>query len=151
MIVSAYFCALSPSIAGGKREATCIFERQLIIEVALRGIEWVELAFPDVNMHVHMNVNVPENINSRALNIAINNAREQEFSAPVFVSGDVGRWVNKPTVVLQSLSGTFTFTRTFMSTFTRKYLIYHSKQWVMTHQQSSAPTRFRDEPQKLRL
>ena len=27
--------------------------------MALRGIEWLELAFPDVNMHVHMNVNVP--------------------------------------------------------------------------------------------
>jgi hypothetical protein len=27
--------------------------------MAHRGMEWVELAFPDVNMHVHMNVNVP--------------------------------------------------------------------------------------------
>jgi hypothetical protein len=63
-------------------------------------------------VHEDVNVNVPENMNSRALNIAINNAREQEFSALVFVSGDVGTWVNKPTVVLQFLSGTFTFTRT---------------------------------------
>lgn len=33
MSVSAYFSALRPSIAGGKREATCIFERRLITEV----------------------------------------------------------------------------------------------------------------------
>ena len=32
--------------------------------MTLHGIEWVELEFPDVN------VNVPENINSRTLNIA---------------------------------------------------------------------------------
>jgi len=32
---------------------------------ALGGIEWRELAFPDVNMHVH--VNVPEEVWSYAL------------------------------------------------------------------------------------
>ena len=36
-------------------------------ELALRGIEWVELAFPDVNMHVHVNVVVPEEVWSHAL------------------------------------------------------------------------------------
>ncbi len=46
-------------------------------------------------VHEDVNVNVPENMNSRALNIAINNAREQEVSALVFVSGDVGRYVGE--------------------------------------------------------
>ena len=37
--------------------------------LALSGIEWRELAFPDVNMHmhVHVNVNVPEAVWSYAL------------------------------------------------------------------------------------
>ncbi len=34
---------------------------------ALRGIEWVTLMFPDVNMLVHANVNVPEKVWSHAL------------------------------------------------------------------------------------
>ena len=29
---------------------------------ALRGIEWINLVFPDVNMLVHVNVNVPEKV-----------------------------------------------------------------------------------------
>jgi hypothetical protein len=32
----------------------------LIKKEALRGIEWVKLVFPDVNMLVHVKVNVPE-------------------------------------------------------------------------------------------
>ena len=28
----------------------------------LRGIEWINLVFPDVNMLVHVNVNVPEKV-----------------------------------------------------------------------------------------
>jgi hypothetical protein len=46
-------------------------------------------------VHEVVNVNVPENMNSRALNIAINHASEDEFSALVFVSGDVGRYVGE--------------------------------------------------------
>ena len=34
---------------------------------ALRGIEWGELGFPDVNILVHVNVNVPEEVWSHAL------------------------------------------------------------------------------------
>jgi hypothetical protein len=35
--------------------------------MALRGIEWVEVAFPEVNTLVHANVNVPEEVWSHAL------------------------------------------------------------------------------------
>ena len=34
---------------------------------ALREIEWVRLVSPDVNMLVHVNVNVPEKVGSHAL------------------------------------------------------------------------------------
>jgi hypothetical protein len=47
-------------IAGGRSSRSYPFR-------AYRGIEWVELAFPDVNMLVHVNVNVPEEVWSHAL------------------------------------------------------------------------------------
>jgi hypothetical protein len=37
---------------------------------ALRGIEWVELAFPDVNMHVHAH----EQVHVRTSFLALNSA-----------------------------------------------------------------------------
>jgi hypothetical protein len=35
--------------------------------MALRGIEWARLVYPDVNMLVHVKVNVPEKVWSHAL------------------------------------------------------------------------------------
>jgi hypothetical protein len=42
-------------------------EHPPILLEALRGIEWVKLVFPDVNMLVRVNVNVPEKEWSHAL------------------------------------------------------------------------------------
>jgi len=66
---------------------------------ALRGIEWVELAFPDVNMLVHVNVNVPEEVWSHALKAKFRkhgtNPCKQELSGAIFVRGEVAKSVEQ--------------------------------------------------------
>jgi hypothetical protein len=48
--------------------------------LALRRIEWENVVFPDVNMLVHVNVNVPEKRWSHALKASL------ESMAPIRVS-----------------------------------------------------------------
>ena len=71
----------------------------LQILLALRGIEWVELAFPDVNMLVHVNVNVPEEVWSHALKAKFRkhgtNPCKQELSGAIFVRGEVAKSVEQ--------------------------------------------------------
>jgi hypothetical protein len=67
--------------------------------VALRGIEWVKLVFPDVNMRVHVNVNVPEKEWSHALKAKFRkhgtNPCKQKLSGAIFIRGEVPRALNK--------------------------------------------------------
>ena len=67
--------------------------------MALRGIEWVELAYPDVNMLVHVNVNVPEEERSQALKAKFRkhgtNPCKQKLSGAIFVWGEVGKSVEQ--------------------------------------------------------
>ena len=66
---------------------------------ALRGIEWVELAFPDVNMHVHVNVIVPEEVWSHALKAKLRkhgtNPCKQKLSGTILVGGEVAKSVEQ--------------------------------------------------------
>ena len=66
---------------------------------ALRGIEWVTLVFPDVNMLVHVNVNVPEKVWSHALKAKFRkhgaNPCKQNFSGAIFVRGEVAKSVKQ--------------------------------------------------------
>ena len=67
--------------------------------MALRGIEWGELAFPDVNMHVHVNVNVPEEVWSHALKAKFRkhgtNPCKQKLSGAILVGGEVAKSVEQ--------------------------------------------------------
>ncbi|MEY4702054.1 MAG: hypothetical protein RL326_2241 [Pseudomonadota bacterium] len=59
--------------------------------MALRGIEWVELAFPDVNMLVRVNVNVPEEVWSHALKAKFRkHPCKQKLSGAIFRLGRGG-------------------------------------------------------------
>jgi hypothetical protein len=67
--------------------------------VALRGIEWVKLVFPDVNMRVHVNVNVPEKEWSHALKAKFRkhgtNPCKQKLSGAIFIRGEVAKSVKQ--------------------------------------------------------
>ena len=64
---------------------------------AHRVFEWVKLVFPDVNVLVLVNVNVPEKVWSHSLKAKFRkhctNPSKQKLSGAIFVRGDVAKSV----------------------------------------------------------
>ncbi len=106
--------------------------------MALRGIEWVKLVFPDMNILVHVTVHAPEKVWSHALKAKFRkygtNPCKQKLSGAIVVN--IQCFVIKRTTRYRSAGQKVAKS----GTFTRKYAIYRQKQWVMPHQQSLQPT-----------
>jgi hypothetical protein len=67
------------------------------VYLAHRVFEWVKLVFPDVNVLVLVNVNVPEKVWSHSLKAKFRkhctNPSKQKLSGAIFVRGDVAKSV----------------------------------------------------------